>query len=132
MTNKEIFALAADCARKLKAAGHTDHIPKAKQILYDTLSPILSNTIQPQKKEEVETLASTISDEELRARLKVHLVERLDNGVLQAAEIAQLKGVFGLVDAVQDVIIELIDYRNMCSDCPKLATDKPLEGSDPG
>jgi len=122
MTNKEIFALSAECGRKLKTAGQANHVTKAKQIIYDTISPILTNHIDPRKKNNVATL-SAITDEEIRARLRIHLIERLNDKTLQAAEIAQLKDVFGLSSATADTTINIVDYANVIIDCPHCGED---------
>ena len=61
-----------------------------------------------------------MTDQELRARLKVLLIERLNDRTLTASDIAQLKDVFGLANATSDLRIEGMDFKSMCEDCPKL------------
>ena len=84
-----------------------------------SLAPILQKTINPKNKEDVATYSS-LTDVELRARLKGLLIERLDDRTLTASDIAQLKDVFGLASAETDLVIQTIDYSSMCSDCPRM------------
>ncbi len=116
MTNKEMFALAAECGRRLKAAGQANHVTKAKQIIYDTIRPILTNHIDTRINQNVEP-AALVSDVELRARLKALLIERLNDRTLSASDIAQLKDVFGLADAKSELTINITKYSGLCSEC---------------
>ena len=105
-------------------------IPKAKQTIYEALSPVLSEYITPKKQGSSEILAGSLTDEELRLRLKALLVERLDDRTLSASDIAQLKDVFGLADATSDLTIQITKFDGLCNDCThtfSLAPSEPIE-----
>ena len=61
---------------------------------------------------------STLTDAELRLRVKQHLVDKLTNNTLGAADIGQLKDVFGLASKTEDLTIQVVDYTNAIIDCP--------------
>ena len=55
----------------------------------------------------------TLTDSELRGKLRALLVAKVAEGSISAAEIAQLKDVFGLTNAKQDITIELVHYKSL-------------------
>lgn len=153
MTNKEMFQLSQQIAHRLKGAGIPITVAKHKQLIYDSISPLLKDLVKPnintdqnnttkdQQKDNQSKksgLNPTLpTDKQLRVELKQHLITKLANGQLQAAEIAQLKDIFGLANAQSDLQIELIDYKSLCDDCPKLSgaakqeqegTTEPMDG----
>ena len=121
MTNKEIFQLSNQIAKALSQKNLIKNMHHAKQPIFDSIAPILKNYIKPiTDKENRENVQShqSLSDEDLRAQLRSHLATRLFDGTLQAAEIAQLKDIFGLTAKDADTIIEVLDFRTLCDDCP--------------
>ena len=64
-----------------------------------------------------------LSDAEIRKLLRVHLIERLADGSLTAAEIAQLKDVFDLSKAAEAMVIELVEYSGSPGLCPHCGLD---------
>lgn len=68
-----------------------------------------------------------VTDEQIRARVKRHLLNRLADGTLSASDIGQLKDVFGIANKESDLSISVIDYRSMCLGCPR-ATPESLTG----
>ena len=81
----------------------------------------LNKTLSKLNDDKVATLIPLdCSDEELRTRVKTHLVNKLNDGSLTASEIGQLKEVFpSLVSSVDDLTIEYVDYENCIVECPK-------------
>lgn len=127
MDNKEIFRHAQDIARALKLQCPEIKVTTAKQVIYDGISRLIKSTQHntlytdkqnKQKNGEGLDTSSLPSDDELRAQLKVHLINRLAAGTLQAAEIGQLKDVFGLANAEIDLEIVVTDYANTIIECP--------------
>ena len=114
MTNKEIFDIAQRLTRSLKQLGVIDNIPRNKQPIYEALKPLLE---EQERKERIEP-ATLPTDEELRAQLRLHLVDKLSSGQLQAAEIAQLKDVFGLTAHKEDINITVETFKDIPVECP--------------
>ena len=54
-----------------------------------------------------------VTDDELRRDLRLLLRAKLKDQSLSAAEIAQLKDIFGLTNAKQDVSIEIVSYKDV-------------------
>ena len=136
MTNKEIFTLSTQVARNLKAQGQVPAVAPCKQSVYDTISPTLqklTNTPieQDNKKEDGLNPSPDLSDSQLRTRLKNLLIVKLDNGTVTAAEIAQLKDVFGLADATSDLTIEIVNYKDACPECARREKPEQCPGDAP-
>lgn len=68
--------------------------------------------LEEQKKSRV-SLGPDASDEEVRAAIRQVLLDRIGDGTLSAADIAQTKDLFGLKDKEQEIIVNLIDYSNL-------------------
>jgi hypothetical protein len=66
---------------------------------------------------------SNLTDEELRLRVKNHLLVKLDDGSLSGSDIGQLKDIFGLASKVEELRIETVDYSNAIIDCPHCSTN---------
>ena len=120
MTNKEIFALSKLLAKDLRTQGLVPTIAKAQQPIYNTLHKQLrSIEKEDQEKKNGLNLPDNPTDTQLREALKALLVVKLKDNTLTAAEIAQLKDVFGLADATSDLTIEVVNYADSCPECAR-------------
>jgi hypothetical protein len=61
---------------------------------------------------------ANLTDEELRLRVKRHLLVKLSDGSLSGSDIGQLKDIFGLASKTEELTIEVVDYANAIIDCP--------------
>ena len=103
--NKEIWKLSERIWRGMKEN-------PSRQSLYDAMAPLMRKYIHDAKMVEKIEEQTDISDEELRQKLRAHLLVRLEEKSIQASEIAQLKDVFGLTERERDIIIEVINYAD--------------------
>jgi hypothetical protein len=78
----------------------------------------LANARGAAKKEE-----EGFGDAELRGMIRRTLVEKLADGSWTASDIGQVKDIFGLSSAVQDVHIEYVQFGGICEGCPRLANN---------
>jgi hypothetical protein len=80
-----------------------------------------------EKKKGLDSPPPSLTDKELRTRVKNHLVAKLADGTLGAADIGQLKDIFGLASKAEELTIQVVDYSNAMIDCPHCGVnlDKP-------
>jgi Na+/phosphate symporter len=71
-----------------------------------------------------------VTDEELVSRLRVLLLAKLSDQSLSAAEIREMKDLFGLTARTADTIIEIVSYKDVCGGCPRMEPDEPVEVGD--
>ena len=123
MKNDEIFKLATLVARGLKASGHINNINKAKGQIYKVLAPTLCSEVITKD----EDLDWDMSDPELRVEVKKLLMRKLKSGSLTGADIGQFKDIFGLADATSDLVIEVVDYKDVCPECERRADEAEVK-----
>lgn len=63
------------------------------------------------EKASAHTTSDEVSDDQLRAKLRSILIKKLEDNSISAAEIAQLKDVFGLTNAKQDINVQVISFK---------------------
>jgi hypothetical protein len=63
-------------------------------------------------------LGPNSTEAELRAGTKAWLIHQMKTGKAKAADIGQLKDVFGLASATDDLSIETVDFSNALIHCP--------------
>ena len=78
----------------------------------------IESTQEKKKKDGLDPTSGTLTDAELRTRVKNHLVAKLADGTLGAADIGQLKDIFGLASKTEELTIQVVDYANAIIDCP--------------
>lgn len=118
MTNKEAFAIADAIAIQLsKDKLLSGHLRIVRDIIQKDITELHLEPVEKKKKKGLNP--TPVTDEELRSRLREHLLDRLEDGSLSASEIGQLKDVFNLASKTDNLVIQTIDFRDMCSDCPK-------------
>ena len=92
--NKDIWSYAGILSKKI--FNDQKEIKKLQAIIDKFKAPV-ENT--------------NVTDEELRQKLRSLLLAKLGDQSLSAPEIAQLKDIFGLTNAKQDVVIEIVSYK---------------------
>jgi regulator of replication initiation timing len=94
-SNKDLWAVAGDIARQFNA------LVKENTKL-EKENAKLSVVVEPED----------VTDDQLRRSLRSLLVAKLKDQSLSAPEIAQLKDIFGLTNAKQDITISIVSYAD--------------------
>ena len=77
---------------------------------YDKLQLELNEALS-KAQEKTPLPSGEVTDDQLRQKLRTLLLNKLNDETLSAAEIAQLKDIFGLTNAKQDITIEIVSYK---------------------
>ena len=94
--NKSLFAFAGEISRTYR---ERDKLKK-------------QTTTKPKAKEEFKPDGNLLEDKDaLRARVLQHLFQESEKGNAQASD--KLAKLAGLGDSVQDITIEIVDYKNV-------------------
>ena len=119
MTKKEAWRVADNLAAELLKEGLVSgHLRLVRDKVVEHIKELQLPIEREKEKKKGLIPPESMSDDELRLRLREHLISKLGSGELQAAEIAQLKDLFGLASKANDLVVELVDYKNATIDCP--------------
>lgn len=117
-------SLATDINRELKDAAKSGAMDadakwsaKVKEIEVNHAAELAKARGAAKKEEE------GFGDAELRGMIRRTLVEKLADGSWTASDIGQVKDIFGLSSAVQDVHIEYVQFNGICDGCPRMANN---------
>lgn len=81
--------------------------------------------------EALNSLSIDSTDEEVKACLRITLIDKVRTGELIPSELQQFAKLFNLESSKGEVPIECVDFSSMCADCPLLEAPDPASIADP-